>query len=103
MVTRPSEIISRPILLADGSRSVNHRVPSGPLVIPQGLLSLVGTAHSLTSPVVEIRPIAARADSVNQRAPSGPKAIPLAYGGGWAVGSGTLNAVTWPSKVMRPI
>src|SRR5207248_3193408 len=55
--------------------SVNQRVPSRPTVIPNGWLPAVGTANSVTTPVVVTRPILLPPFSVNQRAPSLPLTI----------------------------
>ena len=63
--------------------SVNQSAPSGPVVIPCGLLSFVGGANSVKvwlAPVV-IRPIllgllaCSVSDSENHTAPSGPAVI----------------------------
>src|SRR5438552_2352059 len=56
--------------------SVNHRLPSGPVVIRSGPLPLVGTANSVITPAVVILPILLPLNSVNQRLPSGPELIP---------------------------
>jgi len=39
------EVVTRPILLP--AASVNHRLPSGPTVMPVGALSGVGTGYSV--------------------------------------------------------
>ena len=48
-------VVIRPILLP--SASVNQRLPSGPAVMPRGLLPAVGTGNSVMTPAVVIRPI----------------------------------------------
>ena len=53
-VTTPAVVI-RPILFA--LLSVNHRAPSGPVVMQQAPLFAVGMENSVTVPVVVIRPI----------------------------------------------
>src|SRR5436309_2401970 len=55
--------------------SVNHRLPSGPAVIPRGALTAVGTGNSVIDPAVVIRPIWLPPISVNHRLPSGPAVI----------------------------
>src|SRR5262249_28727478 len=70
-VTWPRGVM-RPIL----SGSVNHRLPSGPAVIPLGLLSGVGMAKRLTRPAGVMRAILYWRRSVNQMLPSGPSATP---------------------------
>ena len=52
--------------------SVNHSAPSGPAVIPCGLLAAVGSVNSLIAPAVVIRPMRLPYCSVNHSAPSGP-------------------------------
>ena len=70
----------RPIRLP--SNSVNHRLPSGPAVIPSGALpSLIPSENSVTTPLGVMRPMRfparpARLNSVNQRLPSGPAVMP---------------------------
>src|SRR5215471_5476919 len=92
-VILPSVVI-RSIFPLTGS--VNHSAPSGPVVIPQGLLFSVGMVNSVTAPVVVIRPILPRIP-VNHSAPSGPVAIsPL-------LAVGIANSVTTPVVVIRRI
>src|SRR5581483_8988230 len=55
--------------------SVNHRLPSGPVVIPPRFDFAVGTVNSLTVPVGVIWPILLPSPSVNHRLPSGPVVI----------------------------
>src|ERR1017187_6981260 len=75
------------------SYAVNHSAPSGPVVIPNGVVFCTG--YSETTPSVVIRPNTLQA--VNQSAPSGPgpmllrKKIP-----------GTVNNVGTPEDVMLP-
>src|SRR5258708_34975930 len=70
-------VVTRPILLPFSS--VNHRAPSGPAVIPWGVLLAVGMMNSLTTPAVVIRPILLPAGPlmVNHTALSGP--APMAW------------------------
>ena len=95
-VSTPS-VVMRPILLP--LSSVNHSAPSGPAVMPYGMLSAPGSAYSVISPAVVIRPILLPLDSVNHSAPSGPAVRSARNASG--VGSG--YSVSWPSWVSRPI
>src|SRR5437588_12950973 len=112
-VTKPVVGI-RPILLPTmqrepGSRmqlaSVNHKAPSGPVVMPHGWAWGLGRANSDILPSVVIRPILPLTDSVNHSAPSGPVVIPpgLLVAGG-IVNSVTVSAAgispTWPQRVV---
>src|SRR5215471_813710 len=78
--------------------SVNQRLPSGPVVIPQGLLEvlfplLVETGNSVMAWVAGlISPILPVPCSVNQRLPSGPAVIPVRPA--LAVGTGN-SAMAW--------
>src|SRR5215469_8924658 len=65
--------------------SVNHTLPSGPVVMPLGLLAGSGKGKICTAPLRLMRPSApplnfrvlgASLPSVNQRLPSGPVVIP---------------------------
>ena len=73
-------VVMLPILLlkepAGGSVSVNHRLPSGPAVIPSGSCWLPTRPYSVIVPLVVILPIKLLPDSVNHRLPSGPAVIP---------------------------
>src|SRR5262249_31791617 len=108
-------------------RSVNQRLPSGPVVMPLGVpfgSAPVGIVNSVTVPVVLIRPIfppkigwlvvgsktggwllgrsvvgLLAFISVNQSAPSGTAVIEL----GLKPVVGKRNSVTTPLVVMRPI
>jgi hypothetical protein len=89
--------------------SVNQIRPSGPAVIPSGLLFAVGTGISRTS-LLEVafgvmRPTrlwSVPATSVNHRFPSGPAVMP--DGETLAVGMGISSpAPICPAVVMRPI
>jgi hypothetical protein len=55
--------------------SANHKLPSGPTVMPRGWLSSVGTANSEMLPAVSMRPILLAYRSVNHSALSGPAVI----------------------------
>src|SRR5262245_17742289 len=63
----------RPIFAFPGS--VNHRLRSGPVVMPEGRLPAVGRGNSVITPAGVIRPILFPVVSVNQRFPSGPGVI----------------------------
>ena len=65
--------MTRPIWLAYGS--VNQILPSGPAVIPVGLLERV-TGVKVAVPVGVMRPTWSRSGTVNQRLPSGPVVMP---------------------------
>ena len=77
-VTTPAGVI-RAIRLP--RYSVNHRLPSGPAVMPKGSVSnenpgVTPPVNSVTTPAGVTRPIRpGLATSVNQRLPSGPSAI----------------------------
>src|SRR5262249_44566976 len=72
----PWQVVIRPIRLPPGS--VNHRLPSGPAVMPLGYARrLMPALNSVTTPSGVIRPIRSLAPrslprSVNQTLPSGP-------------------------------
>src|SRR5437899_832499 len=88
--------VMRPIaLLLD---SVNQRLPSGPLVIPDGKLLSVGRGNSVTFPSGVMRPMLSPLDSVNQRLPSGPGVIPC--GSPWV---GRENSAITPAGVILPM
>src|SRR5262249_6464534 len=98
-VTTPV-IVIRPIL--PPAPSVNHRAPSGPVVMPSGPGD-PGTANSTSCKlsavaVVGMRPIFFDVNSVNHSAPSGPVVMeckmPSALIG---------NSVMLPPVVIRPI
>ena len=73
-VTTPAGVI-RPI--RSPATSVNHRLPSGPAVMPKGSEPAVMPAlNSVTTPAGVIRPIRLPANSVNHRLPSGPAVMP---------------------------
>src|ERR1700720_2058491 len=95
-VIAPS-VVTRPILLA--TLSVNQSAPSGPVVMPAGPLTGVGTTYSVNVPLVLRRPILLPVFSVNHSARSGPSEIlprPL-------MGVGTSYSVSIPFMVIRPI
>ncbi len=83
-------VVMRPILLV--AVSVNHRLPSGPAVMPTGPLLAVGVGNSVILPLVVMRPIRFVAFSVNHRLPSGPAVMP----------KGPLLAVGVENSVMVP-
>jgi hypothetical protein len=67
-------VVIRPTPALGNSVHVNHSAPSGPDVIPLGPLLGVGTANSVITPAVVMRPIWPDA-SVNHSASSGPFVI----------------------------
>src|SRR5262249_24655021 len=101
-VTTPVRVM-RPILPA--TTSANHRLPSGPTVMPSGPLAAVGTANSVTKPVGVMRPILPPHTSVNQRLPSGPTTMSTGLRGmlGALPLRGSGNSVSRPVGVRRPI
>src|SRR5205807_4937610 len=80
--------------------SVNHRLPSGPAVIPSGPSSAGDPTNSVTTPAGVMRPMELRPNSVNHRLPSGPAA--MENGAAFEV-MPVVNSVTVPDGVMRPI
>ena len=92
--TVPSTVI-RPIswLL----KPVNQSAPSGPAVIPTGVIH--GTGYSVTSPSRLIRPIRSPPISANHTAPSGPRVSRTVKLAGVAIG----YSVIVPSSVIFPI
>src|SRR6266566_2866877 len=69
----------RPIL--SPLNSVNHRLPSGPAAMPNGLQPnlfphLVGRGNEAKLPPVVMRPMLFPKDKVNHRLPSGPAVMP---------------------------
>ena len=119
-VTTPAVVI-RP---TSPGTPVNQSAPSGPTVTEVSVASvpavpgddpagggISGTANSVTTPVVVIRPTSP-GTPVNHRPPSGPAAIAvgiasvLAVPGDDPAGGGTAgraNSVTTPAEVIRPI
>jgi hypothetical protein len=72
---------------------VNHRFPSGPVVIRSGPIAL---PNSVIVPVVgSIRPILLPWNSANHNAPSGPKVMPA----GVALAVGMVKNVNSPDGV----
>src|ERR1041385_4244377 len=67
------EVVILPIFLV--LVSVNHSLPSGPAVIPAGLLSVGREYSPVTTPAVVILTILFLNSSVNQTFPSGPAAM----------------------------
>jgi hypothetical protein len=70
-----------------------------PAVILRGSLAAMGTANSVITPAVVMRPMLLPLRSVNQRLPSAPTVIPS----GKLFADGVANSVTAPANVMRPI
>ena len=83
--------VIRPILFP--LFSVNHRLPSAPAAISNGVLFAVGIVNSVIVPVGVIRPILSPLVSVNHTLPSAPAAIPV----GALVAVGIVNSVNAPS------
>src|SRR5437879_4569194 len=69
--------LSTPILSAP--HSVNQILPSGPAVIPAGVLEAVEIGYSVSPPLGVIFPILLPLNSVNQMFPSGPAAMALGF------------------------
>src|SRR5712691_8464730 len=85
--------VMRPIwLLPAAFASVNQRAPSGPAVMPRGLLFAIGTGYSVRVPATVMRPIWFATVSVNQKLPSGPRVIPV----------GKLSAVLRRNSLIWP-
>src|ERR1035438_2331750 len=61
----------RPILAAGRDNSVNHKAPSGPVVIQLGEVNAPPIANSSITPVVVMRPILSPTLSVNHSAENG--------------------------------
>jgi hypothetical protein len=76
-------VVTRPILSTNSS--ANHSAPSGPTVIPDGLLLGVGVRNSFTTPSGVMRPIRS-SPHVNQTLPSGPQV--MSFGPGASDGKG---------------
>src|SRR4051812_16690812 len=88
-------IVIRPTLFA--LASANHKLPSGPVVIPTKL-TLAGTENSVITPAGVTFPIRLPAISVNHTLLSGPAAMscgePLPEGTGYSV------TVTWAEALL---
>src|SRR4051794_39207191 len=95
VVTTPAGVI-RPID-AGGPPLVNHRLPSGPVVMASGLAMPVPTKYD-TTPAGVIRPIEFESLLVNQMLPSGPAVMPPGV-----LIDGSVNGVTTPAGVIRRI
>jgi hypothetical protein len=87
-------VVIRPTL----APPTNHSAPSGPAVIPSGLIKAVGSEYSVIVPEVVIRSILFPLPSTNHKAPSGPAVI-LA---GELDVVGMPNSVTAPDVVIHP-
>src|SRR5437016_194070 len=85
-------VVIRPILLA--SVSVNHRFPSGPLVMNRAKVPGLGIVNSALKVVDDTTnlPILFAPDSMIQRFPSGPDTSPLGE-------APTLKPVTVPDAI----
>src|SRR5260370_39881587 len=77
--------------------SVNQRLPSGPVVMPNGLPP--DTGNSVIAPEGVILPIWFTLSSVNHKLPSCPEAIHTA----WLPAVGTENSVYVPAGGILPI
>src|SRR5512139_247891 len=93
----PSWRTTCPILL--DLVSANHLLPSGPVVIPPGLLFVEGILKKVMLPPVVIRPILLVFATVNQRLPS----VPVLMTRGAFPGVGIRNSVIAPVFVILPI
>src|SRR5260370_41690499 len=84
--------------------SVNHRLPSGPVVMAKGKLGAGGTKieNSVIIPPVVMRPILLPKYSVNHSAPSGPCVMPEAPAG-VCCQVGNANSVIVPQVVTRTL
>src|SRR5258707_466160 len=84
--------------------SVNHRLPSGPVVMAKGKLGAGGTKieNSVIIPLVVMRPILLPKYSVNHSAPSGPCVMPVTPAG-FCCQVGNANSVIVPEVVRRTI
>src|SRR6266571_1093479 len=80
----------RPILSPLFSK--NQRLPSGPRVIPSGILFGVGIGNSVITPWGVMRPILLPCSSINQRLPSAPRVIPVV----WLPSVGIGNSLRCP-------
>src|SRR5207247_1633574 len=95
-------VVMRPILLTFSS--VNQTLPSGPTVMPSGLLLAVGGPNPEKLPLGVMRPMTFPISSVNQRLPPGPLVILQgAQVGYFPQVTGTRNAVKLPPMVLRTI
>jgi hypothetical protein len=72
-------VVMRPILLA--FNSVNHRAPSGPVVMKEGWAVGVGIVNSVNAPAVVMRPILLPLPSVNHWALGLLVGINMVFGG----------------------
>src|SRR5262249_12727235 len=85
------DVVTFATLFAALALSTNQRLPSGPLVIPFGLLAEVGIVYSASSvPAVENLAILFAPASVTQRLPSGPVTMPV----GWLLAARPPYSVT---------
>ena len=84
--------VMRPMLLPAPGTSVNHRFPSGPVVIPPGEPCAVGIVNSVMvfglpgviRPILSPPSLPATNVSANQMFPSGPTVMPAGPGrSGW--------------------
>src|SRR5260370_1307310 len=87
------ERITFATLLANSS--INHRLPSGPVVISIGWLVAVGMGYSVKLPEGVTLATLLPKNSVNHRFPSGPAVIPV----GWLLAVGMGYSVKLPEGV----
>src|SRR5262249_5882285 len=87
-VSVPEGVI-RPTLALPGS--VNHKLRSGPTVMPDGSPTAVCKGNSVITPAGVIRPILFPVVSVNQRFPSGPATITVGLDCAVGVGKGGVK------------
>ena len=79
-IASDSRELGRPAGWRRCAASINHSAPSGPSVIVVGSLAGLGSAYSVKTPLVVMRPILAKVlllYLLNHIAPSGPAAIAL--------------------------
>src|SRR5262245_11622342 len=76
VVIWPAGVIRPMAGLLEMARVLNHRLPSGPVVITPGFP--MGDVNSVTWPLGAMRPILPATGSVNQTLPSGPAVIAVA-------------------------
>src|SRR5438067_8939758 len=71
---KPVKVVSAPAVVILPTKAPafepNHKLPSGPVVIPVGCVA-VPELNSLTTPAVVIAPISSEPNSVNHNCPSG--------------------------------
>src|SRR5262245_17410615 len=91
-------VVILPTLLPPNS--ANHKLPSGPAVIPNGALPTVGMGYSEITPdgVILLTLLPVKLLSTNHKLPSAAAAMPRAS----LPGVGITNSVITPAGVIRP-